>query len=109
MEAALTHQEFAQSLNTKFQVQIDASTSVQLEAVELSELKQSARQEEFSVVFQGPNETFLGQGMRQFSHSQMGQFVIFIVPIRQDNRGYYYEATFNRVRSAEEAQIAKES
>lgn len=109
MEAELTHEDFAKSLNTTFQVQTDASNSVDLEAVELSELNQSAHQEQFSVVFRGPKEMFLGQGVRQFKHDQMGEFILFIVPINEDGTGCYYEATFNRVRSAEEAQVLKET
>ena len=41
---------------------------------------------------------FLDQGVRDFSHDQMGQFELFIVPIRQDAQGFYYEAVFNRIR-----------
>jgi hypothetical protein len=28
----------------------------------------------------------------------MGQLDLFIVPIRQDAQGFYYEAIFNRIR-----------
>jgi hypothetical protein len=40
---------------------------------------------------------FLDQGTRFFKHDQMGEFEIFIVPMRQDEQGFYYEAIFNRV------------
>ncbi len=96
MDDSLTYEAFAQSLNTNFRVQLDAVSRVDLLLVQVSELKQSSRQEEFAIIFLGPNDTFLGQGTRQFAHDRMGQFDLFIVPIRQDNRGYYYEAVFNR-------------
>ena len=98
MEAALTHEAFNQQAGTRFQVQVDESTNVELELVEVSELKIYPRQEEFSVVFRGPADAFLDQGGRLFTHDQMGQFELFIVPIRQDAQGIYYEAVFNRIR-----------
>jgi hypothetical protein len=42
---------------------------------------------------------YLDQGVRNFIHDQMGQFELFIVPIRQDAQGFYYEAVFNRLRA----------
>lgn len=98
MEAFLTHEEFSRYANTKFHVQVDATNVVQLELVEISPLKVYPRQEEFSIVFLGPLNAFLGQGVRPFSHEQLGEFELFIVPIRQDDKGFYYEAIFNRIR-----------
>ena len=97
MEASLTHEEFTQHANTKFQVQLAENTGVDLELTEISELKRHPQQEEFSIEFRGPLNAFLGQGVRSFVHDQMGQFELFIVPIRQDEQGFYYEAVFNRV------------
>lgn len=98
MEASLTHEAFTQHAGTKFQVQVDGNTGVELELAEVSEIKVYPRQEEFSLVFRGPSDAFLDQGVRSFTHDQMGQFELFIVPIRQDERGFYYEAVFNRIR-----------
>jgi hypothetical protein len=96
MEAVLSHEAFGQSLNTKFATSTDEGEPVELELVEVSELKTFPGQESFAVVFRGPNEATLGQGMRAFEHSRMGQFELFIVPFKQDAAGLYYEAIFNR-------------
>jgi len=98
MEASLTHEEFTKNANTKFQVQVDENTHVELELVKISEVKLYPQQEEFAVEFRGPLDMFLGQGGRNFAHDQMGQFELFIVPIKQDEQGFYYEAIFNRLR-----------
>src|SRR2546428_13112570 len=97
MPTSLTHEAFTQHLNSKFQVTDDAGTLLSLELIEVSEHKLSRRQEQFSAVFRGPNESFLGQGMRPFEHDQMGKFELFIVPISRDERGTCYEAVFNRL------------
>ena len=96
MEAVLTHEVFAKHANSKFHAQVDEG--VELELTEVSDLKLYPHQEEFAIVFRGPLDKFLGQGLRSFSHDQMGQFEIFLVPIKQDALGFYYEAVFNRIR-----------
>ena len=98
MEASLTHEAFNQQAGSKFKVQVDENTGVDLELTDVSELKLYPHQEEFALVFRGPAEAFLNQGVRLFTHDQMGQFELFIVPIRRDEQGYYYEAVFNRLR-----------
>ena len=98
MEASLTHEAFTQHAGSKFQVQVDENTGVDLELTDVSELKLYPHQEEFAIVFRGPSDAFLNQGVRLFTHDQMGQFELFIVPIRRDEQGFYYEAVFNRIR-----------
>ena len=100
MDDLLTHETFSKNINTKFQVQVDETDYVDLELAQASELKVYPQQEEFSIVFVGPVEIFLGQGARTFRHDQMGKFELFIVPIAQDEKGFHYEAVFNRVRAA---------
>ena len=97
MEQTLSYDDFARNIKTKFNVSDTAGT--ELELTELSELKLSSGQEQFSIVFRGPTERFLGQGTRVLEHDEMGQFPLFIVPIRQTHEGYYYEAVFNRFRT----------
>jgi hypothetical protein len=100
MEPSLTHEEFTQHANTRFRAEVDENNDVELELLEVSELKVYPQQEEFVVVFRGPSDSFLGQGGRYFKHDVMGRFELFIVPIRQDAEGFYYEAVFNRVRES---------
>ena len=98
MEASLTHEEFSKNANTKFQVQVDENTQTELDLINVSDLKLYPQQEEFALEFRGPLDVFLGQGVHDFTHEQMGQFELFIVPIKQDAQGFYYEAVFNRIR-----------
>jgi hypothetical protein len=69
-----------------------------LDLIEVSELKVYPQQEEFTLTFRGPLNAFLDQGVRPFKHDQMGEFELFIVAIKQDAEGFYYEAVFNRIR-----------
>ena len=99
MEPSLTHEEFTRAANTKFQVEFDENTHVDLELITVSDVRLYPQQEEFAIEFRGPLEIFLAQGPHNFSHEQMGRFELFIVPIRQDEQGFYYEAIFNRLRN----------
>lgn len=54
------------------------------------------REESFSLEFRGPRELALPQRMFQLSHETLGELpLIFLVPIRMDGNGRYYEAVFN--------------
>ena len=97
MSEPLTRDAFASNLNTKFQIFVDDSQTVEAELVEVTELLISARQERFAIVFRGPKEPFLGQGIRRFAHDGMEPFDLFIVPISHDEQGTNYEAVFNRL------------
>jgi len=99
MEASLTHEEFSKAKNTNFKVEFDENTHVDLELVKVSDVKLHPQQEEFAIEFRGPLDKFLNQGPHNFSHEQMGQFELFIVPVSQDAQGFYYEAVFNRLRN----------
>ena len=98
MEASLTHESFSQNANTKFKVQVDENTPVELDLIEVTKLKVYPQQEEFTLTFRGPLNAFLDQGVRPMTHDKMGQFELFLVPIKQDAEGFYYEAVFNRIR-----------
>ena len=98
MEAFLTHEEFTKHVNSKFHVENEENIPVELELIKISELKLYPRQVEFSLEFRSPLNMFLSQGVHNFSHDQMGQFELFIVPFKQDGQGFYYQAVFNNLR-----------
>lgn len=53
------------------------------------------RSEPFSLVFRGPQELPLDQATYQLQHDRLGELHLFLVPIDQDEEGFYYEAIFN--------------
>jgi len=95
---ALTHENFSKTLNTIFRVQLDGSPAVELELTKVSELLLSPQQERFSIVFQGPMEPFLGQGIQRLEHEELKSIDLFLVPVGRDESGTSYEAVFNRFR-----------
>ena len=96
-------ESFSEHLNTKFSVKVDSAEPVELELVELvvrkSEPNEQAGMERFSAFFYGPTNCFLPQQTYEVTHPAMGDFVIFLVALGKEERGFRYEAVFNRFNS----------
>ena len=101
MAATLEHDVFSRHLNTNFRISLGESNTLEVDLDTVNELQLSPYQERFAIVFRGPREPSLPQGSYQFEHDEMGEFILFIVPIRQDGEGIYYEACFNRMRKSD--------
>jgi|SRR6266508_851531 hypothetical protein len=99
----LTRDMFARQLNTQFRVERQDGGAVTLDLIEVSEVRSMPGTESFSTEFRGPTGAFLPQAIYQFHHDAIGAFELFIVPIRQDAHGFYYEAVFNRMRQEGQA------
>jgi hypothetical protein len=48
----------------------------------------------FSLVFRGPLEPLLPQGIHRLEHDALGELDLFLVPIGPDEAGTRYEAVF---------------
>jgi hypothetical protein len=98
MTAALDHETFSKHLDSNFLVQAGDAGTISLKLSKVSELQLSPRQERFSINFTGPLQPALPQGSYDFEHDEMGNFLLFIVPLISDEEGLLYEAVFNRLR-----------
>ena len=89
-------ENFSPHLNSKFLIKLEPEGTLEVELVEAQDLGSTPRQEQFSIVFRGPQEQRLEQAIYRFEHEEIGAFDMFIVPIRKGQDGFYYEAVFNR-------------
>lgn len=53
------------------------------------------RHDPFALLFRGPREAFLLQGIYTFTHDTMGAFEMSIVPVGPGDTGWLYEAVYN--------------
>lgn len=53
-----------------------------------------SQNEQFSVVFTCQDKRVFEQGVYQVSHSELGDFELFLVPVFGDDQGVHYEAVF---------------
>jgi hypothetical protein len=49
----------------------------------------------FSLVFRGPSEPLLPQGIHELEHDELATCGLFLVPLSRDDSGCRYEAAFN--------------
>ena len=89
---------FAPHVGSDFIVRVVPPASLTL--VEVAEPDEQPRGfEMFSLLFRGPADEFLGQGMQLLGHDALGEFHLFLVPVGQDGIDIVYEAAFNRLAS----------
>jgi hypothetical protein len=97
MSDRLDRASFSEQLNTKFQVHIGETDSLEVELVEVTDGGSTPRQERFSIVFRGPRNVLLEQALYKVEHEKMGSFDLFLVPVGMDDEGISYEAVFNHL------------
>ena len=92
-----TYTFFTENQNTSFTVQHPHWGNVTVELVSVSDLRETPRQRMFSLVFRGPLDQPLEQGMYPITHAKMGTESLFLVPIAREADGFHYEAVFNNL------------
>ena len=92
-----THTLFTENQNTTFAVQHPHLGNVTVELVTVSDLRETPRQRMFSLVFRGPLDQPLEQGLHPMTHKTMGTESLFLVPIAREADGFRYEAVFNNL------------
>ena len=94
-----TEEEFRQHLNTQFRLVVDAPKPVDITLIAVesrpSDAHEEAGMERFSAIFKGSPEFLLQQSIYRLAHPQMGEFVVFLVPIGKEADGFRYEAVYN--------------
>ncbi|MBS1794010.1 MAG: hypothetical protein JSS81_09160 [Acidobacteria bacterium] len=90
----LNYEDYATQTNTKFLL---TDFNLELELRDVVRKTGGPNQDMFSLVFRGPKENYLGQGIFQLRHEKLGDGELFLVPIGVDQEGYQYEAGFNRI------------
>ena len=87
---------FAGHVGTTFRVNA-APHSLELKLVEATDLGSTPRQEQFSLVFEGPSNLLLNQAIYRLEHAELGDLDLFLVPIGRHGEGFTYQAVFNRL------------
>ena len=103
--ANLTEEEFSKHVGTEFNVKsAEGETKLTLAEVKgyRGEPTEEKNLERFSVFFVGPADSFLSQQIVQMRHKTMGEFDLFLVPIKNDAKGRRYEAVFNYYKKSDE-------
>ncbi|WP_147251069.1 DUF6916 family protein [Arenicella xantha] len=92
-----TKQDYEQRLNESFSIELEQAR-LDLALIEVSSVSadtvESGQKEPFSAVFRSDNQDILEQGTYTLTHSEVGDLLLFLVPIGPDQAGMCYEAVF---------------
>ncbi len=92
-----THELFTENLNSSFALQHPQWGRVILHLVSVSDLRETPHQRMFSLIFSGPLDQPLQQGLHPLTHKTMGTEDLFLVPVSRETDGFRYEAVFNNL------------
>ena len=92
--ASLTAADFRGHLGTMFAGPGLAADWELIEVTDLGDASPGGARAPFSLVFRGPLEPVLPQGIRRLEHAGLGELDLFLVPIGPDEVGMRYEAVF---------------
>lgn len=92
--ASLTAQDFREHLGTRFATREPAAQWELIEVSGLGEAGAAGLRTPFSLIFRGPLEPLLPQGIQRLEHAGLGELDLFLVPVGPDEAGMRYEAVF---------------
>jgi len=97
MSESFNIEMFEGQLNTSFRMHYGDTQNAELKLIGVTDVGSSERQNQFSIIFLGPYEAPISQGIYRVEHEALGDLDLFLVPIGRDKEGVRYEAIFNRV------------
>lgn len=100
MSENLTSRAFSEQLQSIFELEVSDAAPVALQLADVAETNISPEVEQFSLLFRGPRDASIPQGIHKLRHMQLGALQLFLVPLAPDALGTRFEAVFNRMRIA---------
>jgi hypothetical protein len=94
-----TQQEFSDSVDSRFDVGQADGGSVEFTLVECKSLLSNEHQECYSLVFRGPVDVPPNQSIYTLQNDKLGAVELFLVPVKKDDKGLYFEAVINHLLS----------
>ena len=91
-----TRQDFSDAKGTTFSAQSPENTEFELCLVEVNEGVSNATQDSFSLIFRAEASAPPVQSIYRLENEGLGSMDLFLVPVKKDEGGLYYEAVFNR-------------
>ncbi len=101
----LTSADFSAHLNQTFKIHyhsdkiLEARLILEVELIEVAEYSEKwagpSKRRPFSILFRGPKDANLPQGVYKIEQDKMGTVELFLVPIMPDEKGSFYESVFN--------------
>ena len=97
LDRTLVIEDFADKVGGAFAIDMqDANIALNLiEASPLPNRRGPEHRQPFSLIFLAADSRVLPQQLYRITHEALGEMAIFLVPVRKDEDGVQYQATFN--------------
>jgi hypothetical protein len=89
--------QFTEHIGSTFATSLNGVVLFDIELVETEAKISNSVQDSFSIIFRAPADAQPHQGIYDLEHPLLGNMSIFLVPIKRDSDGLYFEAVFNRL------------
>lgn len=98
MNVLPNREDFAAELNTNFEAEADAEKVFVITLIEVKNIISNKIQECFSLLFCATaSEAPLFQQSFRLRHARLGEMELFLVPVKKNETGLFYEAVFNKL------------
>lgn len=87
--------DFLGQINSIFHASLDDGTAFDLSLVSLEDGVSGPHYESFSLIFRAPVSIPPVQSTYRVENAALGGMDMFLVPVKKDNDGLYFEAVFN--------------
>jgi len=96
MTESISHENFSGHLNALFRIDVaETSQELELVEVEVGDSVDPSLREPFTLIFQGPKDSILPEGIHNLSNDDAGSFELYIIPIVSHGDRQSYQVIFN--------------
>ena|SRR5580765_1783763 len=99
IEKLPTREDFSEQLDSIFHASLEDGTAIDLFLVSSQTAVSRPDYESFSLLFRAPLDTQPVQNIYRLENEHIGPMDVFLVPVKKDNEGLYFEAVFNRLKA----------
>ena len=92
--------EFSAVIDSIFKASTDESGFFEICLVNVDAIVSTDFHENFTLLFKAPVDAPQQQGVYRLEHNAIGAMDLFLVPVKKDDSGLYYEAVFNQLKTA---------
>ena len=92
--------EFFAVNNSIFTASNGGGEDFEIHLVSVEEIVSNDVQENFTLLFRAQLDAIAEQGIYHLKHEKLGEMDLFLVPVKKDDTGLYFEAVFNLIKAA---------
>ncbi len=96
-----TYDQFAAAADSSFSARLGDGRTAELSLEKVSKLNENGVTRVFSLTFRAPVDVPAEQSIYQLRHEALGELELFLVPIRSNSDGIYFESIFNHFVAAD--------